>query len=107
MTLSDASNANLGTDSIHTYTIFDNDAPMVAFDTTASSDDESVTPATLVVNLTAASEETITVDYAVTGGTATDTADYTLAAGTLTFDPGEVSDTIAITIVDDSLAEAD
>ena len=48
----------------------------------------------------------VTVDYAVTGGTATNGGvDYTLANGTLTFDAGETSKTIIIPIVDDTLAE--
>ena len=44
-------------------------------------------------------------DYQVTGGTATSGADYTLAPGTLTFNPGEKTKTIPIPIVDDALVE--
>ena len=41
------------------------------------------------LSMAAASGKSITVDYAVTGGTATDTGtDYTLASGTLTFTAG-------------------
>ena len=45
-------------------------------------------------------------DYAVVGGTATNGVDYSLAPGTLTFGPGEMTKTITIPIVDDNLAEA-
>ncbi|HUW82219.1 MAG TPA: Calx-beta domain-containing protein [Phycisphaerae bacterium] len=109
VTLSNPSNATLGANTMHTYTINDNDAyPTVAFDLTASSGDESVTPASLTVSLSAAYVETVTVDYAVTGGTATGGGvDYTLAAGTLTFDPNDVAKTIDITIVDDTEDESD
>ncbi|HUW81944.1 MAG TPA: Calx-beta domain-containing protein, partial [Phycisphaerae bacterium] len=109
VTLSNPTNATLGVNTVHTYTINDNDAlPTVEFDLTASSGDESVTPASLSVSLSAAYVETVTVDYAVTGGDATGGGvDYTLAAGTLTFDPNDVSKTIAITIVEDGLVEAD
>ncbi|HUW83262.1 MAG TPA: Calx-beta domain-containing protein, partial [Phycisphaerae bacterium] len=109
VTLSNPSNATLGTNTVHTYTINNNDAyPAVQFDLTASSGDESVTPASLAVSLSAAYVETVTVDYAVTGGTATGGGvDYTLAAGTLTFDPNDVGKTIAISVVDDALVEAD
>ena len=44
----------------------------------------------------------------VTGGTATGGGvDYTLAAGTLTFDPGVTSDDVVISIVDDGDGESD
>jgi hypothetical protein len=49
----------------------------------------------------------VTVDYAVTGGTATGGGvDYILASGTLIFSAGQTSKTIPITIIDDALDEA-
>jgi len=82
--------------------------PAVAFDLTASNGNESVTPVSLSVSLSASYSQTVTVDYAVTGGDATGGGvDYTLAAGTLTFDPNDVSETIDITIVDDGSDEQD
>ena len=45
--------------------------PTVQFDLTSSSGDESVTPVNLAVSLSASSDDTVTVNYAVTGGTAT------------------------------------
>jgi L-serine deaminase len=107
VTLSGPVNATLGANTTHTYTILDNDGPTVAFSATSSSGLESVTPANLAVVLSASSPQTITVNYAVTGGTATGGGvDYTLAAGTLTFAPGVTTQNIAITIVDDTLDEA-
>ncbi|HUW81451.1 MAG TPA: Calx-beta domain-containing protein, partial [Phycisphaerae bacterium] len=111
VTLSNPGNATLGINTVHTYTILDNDVaplPSVEFDLTASSGDESVTPANLAVSLSASSVNTVTVDYAVTGGTATGGGvDYTLAAGMLTFDPGVTTQNVPITIVDDAEDEAD
>jgi len=109
VTLSNPANATLGANTVHTYTINDNDAyPAVDFDLVSSSGDESATPASLAVSLSAAYVQTVTVDYAVTGGTATGGGvDYTLAAGTLTFDPNDTSKTVAITIVDDADIEPD
>ena len=50
---------------------------------------------------------TVTVDYSVTGGTATSGGtDYTLAAGTLTFTTGVTSQNISITVNNDVLDEA-
>ena len=50
----------------------------------------------------------MTVNYAVTGGTATGGGvDYTLANGTLTFAPAVTSQNITLSVVDDSLDEED
>lgn len=109
VTLSNPQNATLGANTAHTHTIQDNDPPpSVAFDAAASTGDERTTPALLPVSLSAASSFTVTVDYAVTGGTATGGGvDYTLASGTLTFAPGETTKNIAPTVVDDALDEND
>src|SRR5207247_8404715 len=53
-----------------TGTIIDNDnPPSVAFSLTSSSGAESVTPANLAVTLSSVSRHTLTLDYAVPGGT--------------------------------------
>jgi PKD repeat protein len=82
-------------------------APGVSFDLEASNGDEATSPATLSVSLSEASSETITVDYAVTGGTSTPGEDYTLYPGTLIFNPGITLQIIFIDIEDDTLAEND
>ena len=46
-----------------------------------------------------------TVDYAVTGGTASEREDYGYTAGTLRFAPGETSKQIKILLTDDARAE--
>ena len=51
---------------------------------------------------------TVTVNYAVSGGTATGGGvDYTLAAGALTFAPGVTTQNISIAVVNDTLDEDD
>ncbi|MEC8798206.1 MAG: Calx-beta domain-containing protein [Pseudomonadota bacterium] len=107
LTLSSPSNATLGSDSVHTYTITDNDnAPVVDFNTTSSSGAESVSSKAITVDLSAASSQNVTVDYAVTGTATGSGTDYTLANGTLTISAGATSGTITIgSIVDDSLDE--
>ncbi|GIR77918.1 MAG: hypothetical protein CM15mP80_05430 [Alphaproteobacteria bacterium] len=55
----------------------------------------------------AASEKTITVDYATADGSATATNDYVSSTGTLTFNPGETSKTISLSIVQDTIDELD
>jgi hypothetical protein len=82
--------------------------PTVAFSSATSSGSEATSPASLEVVLSAVSAQTVTVDYSVTGGTADGGGvDYTLAAGSLTFSPGETTKNISLTVNDDSLDEAD
>jgi len=78
----------------------------VAFDTTASNGDESVSPS-LAVSLSLGVDHAVSVNYSATGGTATKDVDYTLADGTLTFGPWETTKSITVNIVDDGAAEAD
>jgi len=97
--------AALGTEQ-HTYSICDT-VPKVSFYSASSSGVEGVSPAMIAVILSHASDETITVDYAVTGGTATNGDDYILADGTLQFDPLETTEYVSIAIIDDSVEEED
>ena len=109
VTLSNATgpNVELGPVAKHTYTITDS-LPKISFGAESSSGKESVTPVMIPVNLSHASGDTITVDYAVTGGTATGGGvDYTLADGTLQFGPREVTRYISIDIADDEIIETD
>ena len=102
-------NATIGTTSLHTLTIFDNDAaPVVSFDDAQSSGSESVVSVTVPLSLYGMSSLSVSIDYTVTGGTASGGGvDYTLASGTLTFSPGETEKTISLAVVDDLLLESD
>ncbi|MDB0029001.1 hypothetical protein N9E13_01405, partial [bacterium] len=108
LTLSSPGNATLGSDDVHTYTINDNDnAPVVDFNATSSSGAESVSSKAITVDLSAASGQNVTVNYAITGTATGSTTDYTLANGTLTINAGATTGTITIaSIVNDSLDEA-
>ncbi|VAW27719.1 hypothetical protein MNBD_BACTEROID06-309 [hydrothermal vent metagenome] len=89
ITLLNPTNATLGANTEHTYTITDNDsAPSIEFNSTSSNGLESVLSVDVQVNLSASTGENVTVDYEVTG-TATNSggdsaSDFTLANGTLT-----------------------
>ncbi len=63
--------------------------------------------ATFVAELTEASDETITVKYATAAGTAIAGDDYTVANGTLTFDPGITRQNIVVSIKSDELDEGE
>ncbi len=107
VTLASPTVATLGTNTTHTYTINDNDPPTVAFSATTSNASESTTSVTIPVILSSAYANTVTVNYSVTGGTATGSGtDYTLAAGTLTFTSGVTSQDISFTVLNDTLSEA-
>ena len=109
LTLSNPSNATLGSDKVHTYTITDNDnTPTIDFNSTSSSGAESVPSKAITVDLSGPSSETVTVDYAVTGTASGSGTDYTLINGTLSIAAGSTTGTITITdIVDDSADEPD
>ncbi|MCB0482369.1 MAG: T9SS type A sorting domain-containing protein [Flavobacteriales bacterium] len=98
----------LGTNSVHTYTIQDDDnSRKVYFDFATSNGSEATTPAiiTLSINNVDNTNPT-TVDYSVTGGTATGGGtDYTLASGTVTFLAGVTTGSFNITINNDALYE--
>ena len=108
VTLSSPSNATLGSDDAHTFTITDNDdAPVVDFNAVTSNGAESVSSKALTVDLSSVSGQDVTVDFAVTGTATGSGTDYTLANGTLTISAGNTSGTITIaSIVDDNTAES-
>jgi len=59
------------------------------------------------VTLSPPSASVVTVDYAAANGTASAGSDYTAAGGTLTFDPGDTSQTVSINALGDVVDEAD
>ncbi len=63
--------------------------------------------ATFTVSLSGPSSQTVTVNYASVAGTATSPADYGAVSGTLTFVPGDTSETITVPVVGDLLDEDD
>ncbi|MEX2459483.1 MAG: Calx-beta domain-containing protein [Actinomycetota bacterium] len=58
------------------------------------------------IKLSASSTQTVTVQFATAGGTATEGTDYKKKTGTLTFQPGQTVKTVAISVIGDSLDEA-
>ena len=62
---------------------------MVDFNATSSNGAESTSSKALTVDLSAASSQNVTVDYAVTGTATGSGTDYTLVNGTLTISAGQ------------------
>jgi hypothetical protein len=70
--------------------------------------DAGLSTMVITVTLSAAYTDTVTVDYATMPiGSAIPHVDYIPISNTLTFDPGEISKTIQISIIDDELDELD
>ena len=85
-------------------TITDNDAaPTVSIGDALV--DESVGTANLSVTLSAASEKSISVNWATADNTAVAPDDYTSNSGTLNFAVGETSKTVGVAIINDSVDE--
>ena len=102
LTLSSPTNATLDVSSAD-GTILDNNAPpQLSVAGAGGSEGDTLG---FVVSASSASEETITVNYATTDGSALAGQDYGAARGTLTFAPGETSRTVSVPTLDDTLAE--
>lgn len=65
------------------------------------------TSAVLTVTLSAASTQTVTVDYATANNSAAAGSDYTAKSGRLTFSPGQTSMSISVPVLGDLLKESD
>ncbi|WP_413171074.1 Calx-beta domain-containing protein [Anabaena azotica] len=63
--------------------------------------------AALTVSLNAPYSQNVTVNYSTTPGTTTANSDYTPISGTLTFNAGETSKTLNLSILNDSINEVD
>ena len=74
-------------------------------DATASEDEDPTMAFT--VTLDKAADHAITVDCATADGTATAGKDYTATSGTLTFNAGEVSKTVHVSILNDTIVDKD
>ena len=79
--------------------------PELSFDNINITVDEDGSQAALSVELSQASADTVTVDYATSDITAEAGDDYTETSGTLTFAPGETVKAIIVPILDDAIYE--
>jgi len=77
-------------------------APKVAFVFGSSHAAESMSRPAIDVMLSAVPTQTITVSYAVIGGTARPGVDFQLPSGTLTFAPGEYKKLLPLFVFDDT-----
>jgi chitinase len=85
-------------------TIYDNEGPP-SFVVTDVTGPEASSGLSFGVLLTNANSSPVGIDYA--DGTATAGTDYTAVSGTLTFNPGQTSKSVPVTVADDAIAEDD
>lgn len=107
VTLSSPVGATLSANTVHTYTINDNDQPTIGFGSASSAGAESVTSVNIPVLLSVVSIRETRVNYVVTGTAVGSGTDYTLANGTVTIPAGQTSTSIALTVVNDTTDELD
>jgi len=69
--------------------------------------DAGTTAMTFTVSLSAASGQTVTVNYATADGTALAGSDYAAASGTLTFAPGVTTQTVTVLVTGETVFEVD
>lgn len=90
-------------------TIVDNDpVPSISIsDASVNEGDPDSTSATFTLTLSSAGKQVVTVSYTTANNSATAGSDYTSMSGTLTFLPGETSQTISVPVSDDAIDEPD
>ena len=88
-------------------TILDDEPRISTYDVWDLEGNSGTTPFTFTVSLSAAYDLPVTVNYATADGSANAGTDYAAASGTVTFAPGQMSQTITVLVNGDSLAEPD
>ncbi len=74
---------------------------------TVTEGDAGTTNATFTVSLSQPVTKTVTVQYATANSTAKAGEDYIAASGTLTFNPGDTTKTLSVSVKGDTLSEPD
>ena len=104
--LSDASHADIAA-SHGAVTILDDDATIEIGDVAVAEPDSGTADALFEVNLSAPAFSHVTVNYRTVEGTALAGDDYESRSGTLTFSPGEVSETVSVPVKSDAVRDAE
>ncbi|HAH45913.1 MAG TPA: sodium:calcium exchanger, partial [Planctomycetaceae bacterium] len=92
-------------DSQAVVTIQDDDPTLLSINDISV--DENAGIALVTVSLDQAALREFSVDYSTADGTASSGSDYQFSTGTLTFNPGDTTQTIEIPLIDSTLGEAD
>lgn len=110
LSVTDGSNYDLGSPSSATGTILNDDVatvdPTVSVSVSPSSISESGSALVYTFTRSGDSSQALTVGYSV-GGSASQGSDYVSPSGSVTIGAGQTSATVSISIIDDSIDEAD
>ncbi|MCF6276700.1 MAG: hypothetical protein L3J07_02505 [Candidatus Magasanikbacteria bacterium] len=80
----------------------------INFSATTASGDEGTTAVSVLISSDQSVVSDVSVDYAITGGTATGSGtDYTLSSGTASITNGNTTTSLSLVVVDDDLVEND
>jgi hypothetical protein len=103
-----AANAGVG-DWTGVATITDDDSALLSVsDVSVTEGHTGTITTTFTISLSTASDRQFWVNWATANGTATAGSDYNAASGTvLTFNPGQTSRTVSVTVLGDNLNEGD
>jgi len=94
----------LGIPNVGVVTITNTDTPSdLQFSASAYSIAENGGSVTITVTRTGPNDNTVTVNYSTSDGTAVAGTNYTPTSGTLTFTPGQLSQTFAVPVRDDGV----
>ena len=104
--LSAAANATIG-DGQGIGTILDNEPRISIRDVSKKEGNIGTTAFIFTVSLSAAYDQTVTVNFSTSNGSATAGSDYTASSGTLTFAPGQTTAIITVYVSGDRTAESD
>jgi hypothetical protein len=83
-----------------------NDDPLPVISVNDSTVTEGLADAEFTINLSEASGQTVVVNYATGGGSATPGSDYEAASGQLVFAPGETTKSVTVKVNRDTIAES-
>jgi subtilisin family serine protease/Ca2+-binding RTX toxin-like protein len=108
LTVTSGTGYTVGTSASAIVNIADNDLPIIDLSANQTVVEGITSPQNVIYTVTLSSDstETVTVQYATVNNTAIAGSDYTATSGTLTFDPGVISQDIIIPILNNSLNEA-
>jgi hypothetical protein len=108
LTISNPTNATLGSPTTALITIVNDDTPTISVPSVQIDTQEGNSgthPVYVTVTLSNGSLAPVTVNYAATAGSAVSPGDFKPLAGTLTFAPGEWSKTVAVLVKGDTALE--
>src|SRR6478736_4646516 len=80
---------------------------IVISDITVIQGDKGQTPAEIMVCLSRAASEPVTVEYSTENGTAIAGTDYVATSGSIRFEPGEIAKWITVSIIGEVAADPD